>query len=135
MKKISFIVLAAILCCALVTTAYAIDGYSMYETGTVDLTQGSSKTFGAYSVQGVNLAAQTNLTSASFVNGYVTIQYSTKKCSLGGLICGNASSTNMNVASSGWVGGTWNGVQPGDYKFTFKAVSGSFKADVRMFDY
>jgi len=134
MKKYGFAALLTVLCLTMVTTAYAL-GYSMYQTGSVNLSQGSSKTFGAYDVDGTNLAAQTNVTSASYVNGSVTIQYSAQKCTLGGIICGSASSTNVNVSSGGWVGGIWNGVSPGSYKFTFKAVKGSFKANVRMYDF
>lgn len=134
MKKVSFVTLIAVLCLICITTVSAL-GYSMYKTGTVNLSQGSSKTFGAYSSEGVNLRAQSNITSASYIDGYVKIQYSIKKCTLAGVICGNSSSVSINVGSSGWVGGNWTGVDPGSYKYTFKAVSGSFKANVRMYDY
>lgn len=134
MKKVGFLGLLTAICFVVVTTVYAL-GYSMYKTGTVDLPQGSSKTFGAYKVDGTNLASQTNVTSASYVDGYVTIKYSIKKCTLGGIICGSPSSTSIKVGSGGWVGGSWTGIDPGSYKFTFEAVKGSFKADVRMYDY
>lgn len=134
MKKIMPCLFSIMLIMLTITSVAALTiGYSFEHipTATVSLNAGGSKEYGPFTASGAKLRAQTNVTNSS---GSVQIAYTAYK--KGTLFYSSLGTQVINIASPGWVGGTWNNSGQSQVKFKYELNSGSVtNMQVRMYDY
>lgn len=128
-----FLLLSVFILTAAVSASVTKLGYD----NNVKITQGKSKTYGAYNVDGVNVQSGIKINSASYYDGYVQVEQSIKKCTAGGLICGSALGDTQNLTTEGYTYYMrFKQIDPGKYKFIDKVNKGTlYSADLVFEEY